>query len=76
MKKPEHKYWLISPHDIGRELGNIDYIIWAEERLAEFEKYTRSVINHYYCLGTIDERNKIDINEALRKLNLLIKEEK
>ena len=74
MRKPNHKYWTVEPNDIGRELGNPDYIYWADERLAEFEKYSKSILEHYYCLKTVDERNKIDINEALRQINLLLKE--
>ena len=37
MNKSDKKYWVVTKHEIGRELGNPDYILWADKRIKELE---------------------------------------
>ena len=38
MKKPKRKWWLVKEFDVGRELGDPDYIQWADFRIKELEQ--------------------------------------
>ena len=37
MNKPKEKYWTVTEMEIGRELGNPDYVQWADEQIAELK---------------------------------------
>jgi len=37
MDRPKQKWWDVNKFDIGRTLGNPDYIEWADKRIDELE---------------------------------------
>ena len=38
MNKPKNKWWSVKKFDVGRELANPDYVLWADKRIAALEK--------------------------------------
>ena len=38
MEKPKNKWWSVKKFDVGRELANPDYVLWAGKRIAALEK--------------------------------------
>ena len=50
---PKDKYWKVTKHEIGRELGNPDYIKYLESRLKQIEELTKpwmayiGIFKHY-----------------------------
>lgn len=51
MEKPKNKWWDVKKFDIGRTLGNPDYIQWADERIRELENQlaSKQYIEADYC---------------------------
>ena len=59
MYKPKEKYWTVTEAEVGREVGNPDYIQWADEKIASLE----SAIRIFFSTTTnlvkqLDEKEK------------------
>jgi hypothetical protein len=37
MNTTKEKYWTVTEQDVGRELGNPDWVHWASKRISELE---------------------------------------
>ena len=50
--KPKQKWWTVKKQDVGREVGNPDWVDWAVKRIADLE-------------SQIAEREWISVSESL-----------
>ena len=71
MKRPKEKYWKVTRQEIGRELGNPDYIKYLESRLAEIAEIIERVDNRCMAVdgpvpSTLQEMTQEEISKIYK----------